>query len=122
MKKRDEIYTNLLKDFYSIYVDRQKEKEKYKWKFYKLTTKGMIFVAIMLNLFLIFLTLKVDVAHISDVVVPVVVAIISLISAFIAIPTIISKYLFNPQEDSQVIDMIKSIQEKDLENRGRYDE
>ena len=122
MKKRDEIYTNLLKDFYSIYVDRQKEKEKYKWKFYALTTRGMIFVAIMLNLFLIFLTSKVDVAHISDVVVPVVVAIISLISAFIAIPTIISKYLFNPQEDSQVIDMIKSIQEKDLENQGRYDE
>ena len=71
---------------------------------------------------MLFLTSKVDVAHISDVVVPVVVAIISLISAFIAIPTIISKYLFNPQEDSQVIDMIKSIQEKDLENRGRYDE
>lgn len=120
LKARDEIYTNLLKDFYGIYVERQEQKEIHKWDFYSFTMKGSAWVIGVLLIVMFSLSIKIDKSNVGALIPPLVVSIVSLISTLIAIPTIISKYLFNPNEDKEVVNMIASIQEKDLQNRGNY--
>lgn len=120
LKARDEIYTNLLKDFYGIYVERQEQKEIHKWDFYSFTMKGSAWVIGVLLIVMFSLSIKIDKSNVGALIPPLIVSIVSLISTLIAIPTIISKYLFNPNEDKEVVNMIASIQEKDLQNRGNY--
>lgn len=41
-------------------------------------------------------------------------ALISIVTSIIVLPSTIAKYLFNPDEDKEIVDMIKHMQDYDL--------
>lgn len=97
--------------FLANFVKSQNEKEKQKLHF-----KDQFFWLIMIGFFSLMilpLIIVISSSRISDtsMIVALISTLIELVSAIIVLPRIIAEYLFNKEEDKNMIEIIKSMQE-----------
>lgn len=116
LQKRDEIYTALLKDFQILYSNRQQKKEIKKWLFFHIVLWSWgLFGASVLAVLVIAAVKATDMLSFLPVMVT---SVVSIVTSIIVIPEIVTKYLFNPNEDNEITKMIIEMQKHDLSNRG----
>ncbi len=113
IRQEEESYFQFDKEFLSFlnnFVSIQKKKE-----IQKLWLKGFFFACIMLGFFVLIVTPCIIVLYAADlseisVIVAMVSVLVELVSAIIVLPKIIAEYLFNKEEDKNMMEIIKSMQ------------
>ena len=113
IRQEKESYFQFDKKFLSFldnFVSTQKQKETQ-----KLWLKGFFFACIMLGFFVLIVTPCIIVIYATDlseisVIVAMVSVLVELVSAIIVLPKIIAEYLFNKEEDKNMMEIIKSMQ------------
>lgn len=111
-------YTKILESYADGIKLTLEQKTKYKPRFFTLSYwfllgGSLIFILLLFMCLHIFMYNKSDSALISGVTSVILSATISFLTIFIVIPKIITKYLFNSEEEKYMTEIIKSIQEYD---------
>lgn len=106
-EKRDITYTTLLDHFVKSHKDKTKANGIYKAIFFSITM-GTYISLIFGAIFIIRLVAIKQSTNISDIVV-ILGEVASVLSAVIVLPKIIAQYLFPPNEDSSMIQIVKSL-------------
>ena len=108
---RDELYTGLLRQYISAFNQKAEAKAKYKAKFFYII---MIVFCVLIGIPLIAILLAVILgSHNASIIVALVCGAISILSSIIILPKIIAQHLFPTDEDKNMIDLVKSMQEND---------
>lgn len=114
---RDQNYSKLLKSYVSISKARNFLKEVHKW----LLFWGIVFACVkgfgLLNQIISPILESKDVAVIVDAMPVLIAALVSFVSAVIAVPLAVVNFLFNTKEDDNITDIIKHTQEHDAAGR-----
>lgn len=114
--ERNHAYTELLRSYIKDYEQKAKHKKRFKSIFFwiiMIVFAGISGIAIVST----FMVLKHGNVTLEEVGV-VISAFASAISAFIIIPKIIAEHLFPANEDENMIEMVKSMQENDARIRA----
>ncbi len=112
--ERDEIYTRLLSAFINIYTNRHTQKERYKWIFFKIVLALFCFFLGAVIAALLYISFSFEADKLVSLIPIYISALISIVTSIIVLPSTIAKYLFNPDEDKEIVDMIKHMQDYDL--------
>lgn len=116
LSKRDIEYTELLTHFVDITKIRNHIKEIFKWLFL-----ATIIVSICVLLFVIFSLFKKfrseDIDKVVEFIPLLTTSLVGFVSAIIAIPITITKYLFSTKEDENITQIILHTQEHDTNGR-----
>lgn len=113
--RRDSSYTELLGNYVKLTKRRNKLKEFHKWVFFWL----IIFACAAFGYFLIRFVINsancllLEQQFTSDTLIAFVSALASLITVIVSIPIIITKYLFNTNEDDNIAKIIMGTQQHD---------
>ena len=110
LKVRDEEYSKLITEFVKDYTNRVSDKKKNKQNFFILMFV-LAFILLIGSLVLLFKN--------PNEIVVIIGSIIGLLSAVISIPLTITKYLFNPDEDKIITEVVIAMQEQDRINRDQ---
>ena len=113
--KREKKYTAIIDDFAATYAKKNKSKLKQRKVFFG-TIIGLLIVLVVGSVLSIILSLFLN-SHIVEVLI---VSLTSILSSVICLPTIIAKYLFDPQEDTRMNELIKGMFEYDTQSRKDY--
>jgi len=108
LAKRDAKYTELLFSYVSDYMKRNRIKNIFKMVFF-IVMMLVLITLIITSLYLFIATNENTSALVG--------AVTGILSAIIGIPVMITKYLFNPEEDKLISDVVINMQKHDLENR-----
>lgn len=114
--QRDFLYTDLLKAFLNLYKTRHSKKEHQKLCFFITTIICFFLFIVGVSVSLITLSIRSPLDLLLSLLPTYITAIAGGISAIILIPISISRYLFNPDEDTAMLKMIKKMQDHDLQN------
>ena len=117
IEDRDERYTLLLKHFVGVTRFRNWVKEIFKWAF---MISIVVCISVLTKSFYLLTEKYVKTASIQEIIdsIPLLVtSIVSIISAVISIPVIITKYLFSTKEDKYITNIIMHTQEHDTSGR-----
>lgn len=116
-KERDKLYTKIVSDYEDVVIKNYKAKLQFKFVSFYITIALMCaitatFILVMLN------------AHVSSVIdyIKVGATIVSFLAAFIALPKIMTKYIFNKDEDDMMHKFISDIRDSDLKSNNFYDD
>lgn len=113
--ERNQLYTKLLSRYINIYQEKEDEKKKYKKAFFRITMVifSVIIFGCMYNILCISST------NVNGIVVIGVAGIdlAGIVSALIVLPKIIAEHLFPANEESNMIDMVKKMQDNDAKIR-----
>lgn len=116
--KRDREYSLLLQHFVKITRIRNVVKEVFKWAFcLALIVSLVILVIIVYKLFNKYIS-SADVKEIMEAAPLLISAIVGFVSAIIAIPVTITKYLFSTEEDKNITEIILHTQKHDTSGRN----
>lgn len=118
---RDEHFNALLKAFQSDYSSRSSDKRIMKRIFFGIASTLLVLMVIsifLLPVLLLVLELLSPVTYIVSIIT----SLASIITAFIILPEIIAKYLFDPKEDENFIELIKNMQEYNTRGHDRLDQ
>ena len=116
--KRDKEYSCLLAHFVKITRVRNIVKEIFKWVFCLALIVSMIMcVIIVYRLFNKYIS-SADIKEIVEAAPLLISAIVGLVSAIIAIPITITKYLFSTEEDKNITEIILHTQKHDTSGRN----
>lgn len=128
-KFRDEERKNYLevdiqfKKFLSNFVANQNKKDTQKRRL-----KGFFFAIIMLSFFILmispilvfYLIVKTPISDTSAIV-AIISVLIELVSAILILPKIIAEYLFDKEEDKNMMDLIKNMQDYNEKKHSHFD-
>lgn len=121
--ERNVLYTELLRNYIASYEDKDNEKRRYKKVFFWVTIVilCLIVVACLVFIGIVIVVGKDNYTEIGAIIG----SVIGIITALIAIPKIIAEHLFPVNEESNMIDMVKNMQDNDSNIRnvlyGNYD-
>lgn len=113
-------YTTLLETYVSYFKDNLKNKSNDKQDLFKIT-KRLLFWIPLSTIILMFTSLALIVLNKIDtleVLPELITAMVALIGTFMAIPKMITKYLFNKEEDKYLTEIIGKIQKYDSNIRN----
>lgn len=110
-KKRDGLYTQLLKEYIDVYTGKEEDKKKYKKAFFIIVM--IIFIIIIIGCVASICYISIEGAYDLESVGIVFSNVAGIISAIIVIPQIIAKHLFPTNEEKFMIDMVTSMQNND---------
>lgn len=119
MAEREHQYTKLTENFVKINYNRYKFKEFHKWVFFWTMLAILIFIAIIFGI----IAIKVSQAPADQIIghIPVLLgAYASFISAIIAIPLLIGKYLFNKTEEADLGKFVENMQDYDRKGQELF--
>lgn len=115
--KRDKEYSELLKHFVKITRIRNVVKEIFKWTFcFTMIVSIFVLVIIVYRLFNKYVS-SANIEQIFESAPLLITAIVGFVSAIIAIPVTITKYLFSTEEDKNITEIILHTQEHDTSGR-----
>lgn len=117
--QRNHAYTVLLTEYITNYKDKAKAKEEYKCEFFRVTINVFQAISIATIFICIMVVLCKEHATIADVSI-VISAFAGMISALMIIPRIIAEYLFPADEESYMIQLVKSMQDNDSQIRRSF--
>lgn len=110
---RDVYYTDLLKNHLTLTTIRGYTKEIHKWLFFWLVViAGALSVFYIIRVFNRVLASE-DVKVMIEAIPIIIASLVSLVSTVIAVPTTISKFLFNTKEDDNITNLIQHTQDHD---------
>ncbi len=112
--KRDKKYTELLQNYLSITKIRNTVKEIHKWIFFWLVIIACGVVIYLVCKTLNHLLASEDYSVILQSIPIFITAIVSCVTAVIAIPLAITNFLFNTKEDDNIAGIIQHMQEHDM--------
>ena len=112
LASRDKLYTELLKNHVELTKHRNILKEIHKWLFFWLIMALSTFVCIFLIVSINNLINNITPDFNSEMV-ALITALLSLVSTLIAVPVVVTKYLFNNNEDDNITAIISKTQEHD---------
>lgn len=114
--ERNVLYTELLRNYIASYEDKDNEKRRYKKVFFWVTIVilCLIVVACLVFIGIIIVVGKDNYTEIGAIIG----SVIGIITALIAIPKIIAEHLFPVNEESNMIDMVKNMQDNDSNIRN----
>ncbi len=112
LDSRNEKYTHLLEEFISDYQARKETNRKFKSRFFYVFIGAFVLIVLATILYIIITIVNMRYINIA-VVSGLVAACSTLITAIIAIPQIIAKYLFSIEEDKFMADIIRSMLTQD---------
>lgn len=113
--KRNTLYTSLLGEYIGIYSKRAQAKDKYKLAFFIITMIAFVGIIVASLIFIGYTSIYGE-GQIVDIG-TVIASVAGIISALIIIPKIIAEHLFPVNEESTMIDMVKSMQDNDAKIR-----
>lgn len=114
--ERNILYTVLLKSYIASYEEKDKEKRKYKKVFFYVAI-GILCLIIIACLLLIGMVIGKEKGNYADIG-AVAGSVVGIITALIAIPKVIAEHLFPVNEESNMIDMVKNMQDNDSNIRN----
>ena len=114
--KRDEQYTNLLKNYTNTYSKKSAVNAIYKDIFFYVTIV-LLCALVVFPITLLFIIASKESSSLSDVSV-VLGSITGIVSSIIVLPKIIAEHLFPVNEDSNMIDLVKTMQQNDTKIRN----
>lgn len=120
LSKHNKQYTALLKAYVKDFIRNSESKKKNKEDLFKIAKNLLIWIPIFSGVF-IFATLSCLAFNLIDVIesLPILfTALTSLLGTFMAVPQMITKYLFNEKEEENLAAIISKIQEYDRDIRG----
>lgn len=112
-------FTELLKSYTSFVDETLKNKVEMKKRFFWLSFFTLIAVSTIMvgSIISVFWSSWQENFSIEDYILPVLTSLCSFLAAFIIIPKIIAKYLFNSKEEKVMKDIVNSIQQYDKDVR-----
>ena len=114
---RDAEYTTLLKHFVTLTKTRNILKEFFKWAFFLSIIVAMIVLGdIVVRIFDKYLSYA-TIVQLTEAIPLLITTIVSFVSAIIAIPVVITKYLFSTKEDENITNIILHTQDHDVNGR-----
>lgn len=114
--ERNVLYTELLRNYIASYEDKDNEKRKYKKVFFWVT---IVILCLIVAACLGFIGIIVVVGKDNYTEIGAIIgSVIGIITALIAIPKIIAEHLFPVNEESNMIDMVKNMQDNDSNIRN----
>lgn len=119
MADREEQYTELTRNFVKINYNRYKYKEFHKWVFFWTMTIILLFIAVIFGI----VAIKVSLAPSDQIIkhIPVLLgSYASFISAIVAIPLLIGKYLFNKSEEADLGKIVENMQSYDKAGHAQF--
>lgn len=119
MAEREQQYTKLTENFVKINYNRYKYKEFHKWIFFWTMLAILIFIAVIFGV----IAVKISQAPADQIIshIPVLLgAYASFISAIIAIPLLIGKYLFNKTEEADLGKFVENMQDYDRKGQELF--
>lgn len=119
MAEREQQYTKLTENFVKINYNRYKFKEFHKWIFFWTMLAILIFITVIFGI----IAIKVSQASADQIIghIPVLLgAYASFISAIIAIPLLIGKYLFNKSEEADLGKFVENMQDYDRKGQELF--
>lgn len=118
LRKHNKLYTKILKRYVKNFKQTSKIKEEYKKGLINILLLMMIGIPIVVFVFLYYLLENFyGQDSLPTLISGSLTAIVSLLTAFIAIPRIIISYLFNEKEEENMTAIIKNIQDYDKQIR-----
>lgn len=114
---RDNQYTRLLSHFVNITILRNYLKEFFKWSFYLAVISSLFLLIKEISSLSEAFIAKADIQQLIEAIPLFITSIVGLVSAIIAIPIAITKYLFSTKEDKNITDIILHTQEHDTSGR-----
>lgn len=121
ISEREAQYTKLTENFVKINYNRYKFKEVHKWIFFWIMLLILIFIAVIFGIIAIKIVIippEQIIKHIPTLLG----AYASFISAIIAIPLLIGKYLFNKTEEADLGKFVQDMQNYDREGQKLFKE
>lgn len=109
--KRDNLYTDLLCNYIEIYKTKEKHKKIFKIVFFVIVM--FVFLGVITGCVLSMCYIAVNGIYDAESVGIVIADMAGIISSIIIIPQIIAKHLFPTNEESFMLDMVKSMQNND---------
>lgn len=118
LKRHNKLYTKILKQYVNNFRETSRIKKKYKKGIIDILLIMMIGIPIVVFVFLYYLMENFPGQdNLPALVSGSLTAIVSLVTAFVAIPKIIIGYLFNEKEEENMTAIIKNIQDYDKQIR-----
>lgn len=114
---RDEQYTNLLKHFVGITKVRNVLKEIFKWVFFCIVVGSLAMLCYIISMLFINILNRGTVEQVISSIPLLTSAMVGFISAIIAVPITIAKYLFSKEEDNNITKIILHTQKHDTSGR-----
>ncbi len=120
LSKHNKQYTALLKAYVKDFMRNSKSKKKNKEDLFKIAKNLLIWVPIFSGLFIIaaLCCLALNLIDVVESLPILFTALTSLLGTFMAVPQMITKYLFNEKEEENLATIISKIQEYDRDIRG----
>lgn len=120
--ERDKKYTALLSNYLCITRVRNTAKEIHKWLFFWIVIISYIFVIRLVYKMINRILLQEEYHLILESIPILITAFVSCITAVVAIPLTITKFLFNTKEDNNIASIIKHMQEHDMKGLTLFKE
>ena len=118
LSNRGSLYTQLLSAYVTDFDIRHTRNRSYKSIFFYSITAVFCLVIVLSVVAVLAISSK-PIATVNDLVVALS-ALATMISSLIVLPKIIADYLFHPDEDNKVTDMVRAMQENDCTTRKLY--
>lgn len=114
---RDKQYSELLRHFVGITKVRNRLKELFKWMFFFVVVGSLVVLCVIVFALFISILNRGTVEQLISSIPLLTSAIVGLISAVIAVPITIAKYLFSKEEDNNITQIILHTQKHDTSGR-----
>lgn len=113
-------YTKLLKAYVEDFTKNSKKKRKHKEELFKIAKILLFFIptATVILMFVILYCLANNKVSILEILPELIAVLITLMGTFMTIPKMITKYLFNKDEENHLAKIIGKIQKYDSDIRG----
>lgn len=114
--RHDESYTAILDAYTESVRDNLKKKSTYKSITFWISCAFLVIIFLLMVFILIYLVCKKSFTGVAQWCAIVVPALASFLTVFIVIPKVITKYLFNSEEEKYMSEIIKNLQDYDKIN------
>lgn len=120
LSEHNKEYTRLLKAYVEDFTENSKNKRKNKEQLFKIAKILLFFIptATIILMFVILFCLANNKVSIFDAIPELILALTTLLGTFMTIPKMITKYLFNKEEENHLAKIIGKIQKYDRDIRG----
>ena len=110
---RDLMYTSLLQEYIRVYTKKSSCNKKYKLAFFIIAMSAFSLIITVSLISLVIVATKIDSANILSSALVAISSASGIISSIVVLPKIIAKHLFPTDEDKNMIDMVKNMQDND---------
>lgn len=116
-QKRNDHLTTFLERYSNVYVHRLEQKEALKKWFFAITLSLLGLALVGAACFSAYILRKLGTEHFRDGLPALITAIASAMTALLALPTIIANYLFNKEEDKEIVKLLADVFKTDSTDR-----